>query len=65
MKRKLRIASLIMLIVAVIFVIIAILCMDVPIDTPLPLSVMRIIYKIYPIVTAGLFLASFFVREKK
>ena len=63
MRRKLRIASLIMLIVAVIFVIGAFLCMDVPLDLPIPLSVLRIVYKVYPMVMIGLFIASFFAKK--
>ncbi len=64
MKKKLRKVSLIMLIIAIVFVVCAFLCMDVPIDLPLPLSVLKVIYKIYPIATAALFLASFFVKDK-
>jgi len=62
MKKKLRAASLILLVIGIVFVICAVLCMDVPIELPIPLRVLKVIYKIYPIVTVGLFAASFFVR---
>lgn len=66
MKKKLRITSLIMLIVAIIFVIFAFLTMDVPIDIPRWLfATLKVIYKVYPIVVVGLFIASFFVKDKK
>ncbi len=64
-KRKLRIASLIMLLIAVVFVVFAFFTMDVPIDLPIPLSTLRIIYKVYPIVMVCLFIASFFVKGDK
>ena len=65
MKRKLRIASLVMLVAAVVFVACAFLTMDVPIDLPNWLfSMLKVIYKIYPAVTVLLFAASFFVKEK-
>ena len=63
MKRKLRIASLVMLIAAVVFVACAFLTMDVPIDLPNWLfSMLKVIYKIYPAATVLLFAASFFVK---
>ena len=65
MKKKLRIASLIMLLIAVVFVIFAIFTMDVPIDLPISLSTLRIIYKVYPVVMVCLFIASFFVKTEK
>ena len=65
MKKKLRIASLIMLIIGIVYVGIAILCMDVPIDLPIPLSVLKVIYKIYPVVVIGLFALSFIVKDKE
>lgn len=66
MKKKLRITSLIMLIVAIVFVIFAFLTMDVPIDNPRWLfEVLKVVYKVYPIVVVGLFIASFFVKDKK
>ncbi len=65
MKRKLRIASLIMLIVAIAFCVLAFLTMDVPIDFPVWLfSALKVVYKIYPVVMVLLFVASFFVKEK-
>ncbi len=65
MKKKLRIASLIMFIVAAIFAAFAFLTMDVPISYPNWLfKALKVIYKIYPIVTIVLFAASFFVKEK-
>ena len=65
MKKKLRIASLIMLLIAVVFVIFAFFTMDVPFDLPIPLSTLRVIYKVYPIVMVCLFIASFFVKGDK
>lgn len=61
-KKRLRIASLIMLIIALVFVILAFLCMDVPIDVPLKL--LKVVYKVYPIIMIGLFVASFVVKDK-
>lgn len=64
MKKKLRIASLIMLVVAIVFVAFAFLTMDVPIDLPRWMfGTLKVIYKIYPIVLVLLFVASFFVKD--
>lgn len=49
-----------MLLAGIIFVICAFLCMDVPIDLPIPLAVLKTIYKIYPVIVIVLFAASFF-----
>ena len=66
MKKKLRMISLIMLIVAVLFVVCAFLTMDVPINFPNWLfRILKILYKVYPIVMVLLFVASFFVKDKK
>lgn len=66
MKRKLRRISLWMLLIAVIFVILAFLTMDVPIPIPRWLfACLKVIYKIYPIVTLALFVTSFFVKGTK
>ena len=66
MKKKLRLTSLIMLIVGVVYVGIAIMCMDVPIDIPnWFFPILLKIYKIYPITTAGIFVLSFFVKDDK
>lgn len=66
MKRKLRIASLIMLIIAIVFVVFAFLMMDVPVDLPnWFFKILRVIYKIYPAAMVLLFAASFFVKEKE
>ena len=65
MKKTLRIISLVMLLVGVAFVVFAVMNMDSTLDPPLPLPVMRTIYRIYPIVTVGLFVLSFFVKEKQ
>lgn len=66
MKKKLRIASLIMLIIAIVFVVFAFLTMGVPIDYPDGLfRSLKIIYKVYPIVMVALFAASFFVKDKQ
>jgi len=66
LKKKLRIASLVMLIIAVLFVVFAFLTMDVPIDYPNWLfKALKTIYKVYPVVMIALFAASFFVKNKK
>lgn len=64
MKKTLRIISLVMLILGVAFVVFAVMNMDSTLQPPLPMSVMRVIYKVYPIVTVGLFVLSFFVKDK-
>ena len=62
MRRKLRRISLWMLLIAVTFVILAFLTMDVPIPIPRRLfACLKIIYKIYPIVMFALFVTSFFL----
>ena len=64
MKRKLRRISLFMLLFAILFVILAFLTMDVPIPIPNQLfAALKIVYKVYPIVTLLLFVTSFFVRN--
>ena len=63
MKKKLRLASLIMLIIAILFVVFAFFFMDVPIDLSIPLNVLYMIYKGYLIVMIGLFIVSFFVKK--
>ncbi len=66
MKKKLRIASLFMLIIAIVFVIFAFLTMDVPISYPIWLfHTLKVIYKVYPVVMILLFAASFFVKDRK
>ncbi|MBR5381184.1 MAG: hypothetical protein IK136_01035 [Oscillospiraceae bacterium] len=65
MKKKLRVAALIMLLIAAAFVILAFVTMDVPIDPPLPLNILRVVCKIYPCVMIGLFLLSFFVKDNE
>ncbi len=66
MRKKLRIASLIMLIIAIVFVTFAFMTMDVPIAYPAwLLYTLQVIYKVYPILMVLLFLASFFVKEKE
>ena len=64
MKKKLRIISLAMLIIAVVFVFFAFMSMDSTITLPLPAKVLRIIYQVYVLVMAGIFILSFFVRDK-
>lgn len=64
MKRKLRIIALVMFLVAIVFVIFAIATMDVPIVIPIPLRVRKVIFKIYPWITIGIFILSFFVKDK-
>ena len=65
MKKNLRKTSLIMLVIAVIFVIIAFLSMDSTITLPFTVEQLHLFYKIYLIVMALLFAASFFVKGKK
>ena len=64
MKRKLRIIALVMFLAAIVFVIFAIATMDVPIVIPIPLGVRKVIFKIYPWITIGIFIWSFFVKDK-
>lgn len=64
MRKKLRIASLVMLIVALIWIVTAFLTMDVPINIPNAFfDALKVVYKVYPIVMIGLFAASFFVKD--
>ena len=65
MRRKLRIISLVMLLLGVAFVVFAVMNMDSTLAPPLPMDVMRAIYRIYPVVTVGLFVLSFFVKDGK
>lgn len=66
MKKKLRFASLIMLIIAIVFVVLAFLTMDVPIDYPNWLfHALQLVYKVYPVVMILLLAASFFVKDKQ
>ena len=64
MRKTLRIISLVMLLLGIAFVVFAVMNMDSTLQPPLPMSVMRVIYKVYPIVTVGLFVLSFFVKDK-
>lgn len=64
MKRKLRCISLAMLIVAAVFILVAVMSMDSTITLPLPARVLRIIYQVYLLVMAGFFVLSFFVRDE-
>ena len=65
MKEKLRIISLIMLVIAVIFVIIAFLSMGSTITLPFTVRQLHLFYKTYLIVMVLFFVASFFVKDKK
>ena len=66
LRKKLRITSLIMLIIAIVFVAFAFMSMDVPIAYPTRfIYTLQVIYKVYPILMVLLFLASFFVKEKR
>lgn len=65
MKKKLRMVSLVMLCVAVIFVIIAFLSMDSTITLPFTVQQLHIFYKAYLILMVLLFIVSFFVKDKK
>lgn len=64
MKKKLCIISLVMLVIAVMFVIIAFLSMGSTITLPLTVKQLRLFYKAYLIVMVLLFVASFFVKGK-
>lgn len=65
MRKTLRIISLVMLALGVGFEIFAFMSMDSTLQPPFPMPVMQAIYKIYPIVTVGIFVLSFFVKDKK
>lgn len=66
MKKRLRITSLIMLIVALLWITIAFLTMDVPINLPnVFFDFLKVVYKVYPIVIILLFVASFFAWKKE
>ena len=64
MGRKLRIVSLVMLIIAVLFVILAFFSMDSTITLPLKVSTLHAIYRGYLIVMVLIFAASFLFRNK-
>ena len=64
MKRRLRITALVMSLVAIVFVMFAIATMGVPIVIPIPLGVRKVIFKVYPWITMGIFILSFFVKDK-
>ena len=63
MRRKLRIASLIMLIVAIAFVVFAFFSMDSTITLPFTVAQLHAFYKGYLVVMVLLFAASFFVKK--
>jgi len=70
MKKKLRIASLVMLVIAIIFVFCAISCPTCGRcfyigDFYVSAQVYLTLYKIYLIIMVALFAASFFVKDKK
>ena len=65
MKKKLRIISLVMLVIAVIFVIIAFLSMGSTITLPFTVKQLHLFYKTYLIMMVVLVVASFFVKDKK
>lgn len=65
MKKKLRIISLVMLVIAVMFVIIAFLSMGSTITLPFTVKQLHLFYKTYLVVMVLLFVASFFVKGKK
>ena len=66
MKKKLRMTSLIMLIIAIVFVVCAFLTMDSTITFPhWVYDALRGIYKVYPVVMIGLFAVSFFVKDRQ
>ena len=65
MKNRLRIISLVMLVIAVIFVIIAFLSMGSTITLPFTVKQLHLFYKTYLIVMVVLVVASFFVKDKK
>ena len=54
-----------MLLVAIAWIVFAFMMMDVPIDIPsFVFVVLKVIYKIYPIIMIGLFVFSFFVKSE-
>ncbi|MBO4861492.1 MAG: hypothetical protein J5535_01165 [Firmicutes bacterium] len=63
MRRKLRIASLIMLIIAAAFVVFAFFSMDSTITLPFTVEQLHAFYKGYLAVMILLFAASFFVKK--
>lgn len=65
MKKSLRIISLVMLLVAAVFIIVAFLSMDSTITLPFTVEQLHTFYKMYLVVMALLFIASFFVKNKK
>ena len=65
MKKKLRIISFVMLVIAVLFVIIALLSMGSTITLPFTVKQLHLFYKTYLVVMVLLFVASFFVKGKK
>ena len=65
MKKKLRIISLIMLVIAVIFVTIAFLSMGSTITLPFTVEQLHVFYKTYLIVMVLLFVASFCVKGRR
>ena len=65
MNNKLRIISLVMLVIAVIFVAIAFLSMGSTITLPFTVEQLHAFYKIYLILMVVLFVASFFVKGKR
>lgn len=65
MKKKLRIISFVMLVIAVMFVIIALLSMGSTITLPFTVKQLHLFYKTYLVVMVLLFVASFFVKGKK
>lgn len=62
MKKKLRIISLIMLMVAIVFVVVAFAAMGSTLTIPFDAD---ILYRGYIIVMIFLFVVSFFIKEKK
>lgn len=65
-RKKLRLASLIMLIAAVIFMIFAVLSMCMLLHLPDRLFyTLQVTYRVYPIIMVLLFVASLFVKGKK
>ena len=66
MRKKLRIISFVMLVIAVLWIAFAIFTMDSTITLPIPVyHALRIVYRIYPFLMIALFAASFFVRDGK
>ena len=65
MKKKFLTVSLIMMVIAVIFLIIAFLSMGSTVTLPFTVEQLHLFYKMYLIVMVLLFAVSFFIKDRK